>query len=291
MPETNPRLQQVAKKRISIKAIASFVLSLIAFVITCDFFSFMKIRLPHFPWWNIYAAGISLFTSVILTARFLADFKRSEEKLRGAVPALIGGIMNVLVILWLFVVVFFNAELKKLYWAGGRWESFLARKNLQIVYHTLRLYANTFGDLYPSENEWCDLLVDYCKLDPLYLASPYRKGPLEYVTTDPNTDPNISVDMVLVDGYVGCDGVRYYTYGTRISDYALNPYCEMGSPRDTVLLYGADSGWNLFGGPEFMTFEHRKGRMCPVLFNDGHVEFVKPEDVSKLRWQPEKTEP
>ena len=66
--------------------------------------------------------------------------------------------------------------------------------------------------------------------------------------------------------------------------YAINPNCEPNSPKDTVLVFEAKGGWNKFGGPELLTFENHKGG-ANVGFNDGHVEFVKPEDVNKLKWK------
>jgi peroxiredoxin Q/BCP len=43
--------------------------------------------------------------------------------------------------------------------------------------------------------------------------------------------------------------------------------------------------WNQHGGPELLSFKHRKGTGCNVLFSDMHVEFVKAEDIDKLRWE------
>ncbi len=51
-----------------------------------------------------------------------------------------------------------------------------------------------------------------------------------------------------------------------------------------VLVFESRPGWNQAGGIELLTTENHRGEGCNVLFVDGHVEFVKPEDIPKLRW-------
>jgi hypothetical protein len=68
-----------------------------------------------------------------------------------------------------------------------------------------------------------------------------------------------------------------------------------------VLVFETECGkercWNRFGGAEILSFENhhmptilpRKDgfyvRGCNVLFNDGTVRFIKPEEVGKLKWK------
>ena len=66
--------------------------------------------------------------------------------------------------------------------------------------------------------------------------------------------------------------------------YALNPNCEPNSPADTVLLFETKGGWNKSGGPEILNCENHYVKGCNILFNDGRVEFVKPKNLSKLKW-------
>jgi prepilin-type processing-associated H-X9-DG protein len=68
-------------------------------------------------------------------------------------------------------------------------------------------------------------------------------------------------------------------------NYAMNPNCEPNSPNDVVLLFETKGGWNQFGGPEILTFENHRGKGCNILFNDGHVEFINPEQVEELKWK------
>jgi prepilin-type processing-associated H-X9-DG protein len=46
-------------------------------------------------------------------------------------------------------------------------------------------------------------------------------------------------------------------------------------------------GGNQFGGPELLSFGNHKGKGCNILFNDGHVEFVKKEQLGQLKWKVE----
>jgi prepilin-type processing-associated H-X9-DG protein len=51
-----------------------------------------------------------------------------------------------------------------------------------------------------------------------------------------------------------------------------------------VLLFESDAGWNSAGGPELLTTEHHSGEGCNVLFADGHVSFIRTEELSDLKW-------
>ena len=42
--------------------------------------------------------------------------------------------------------------------------------------------------------------------------------------------------------------------------------------------------WNQVGGPEILTTDNHKGEGANILFNDGHVDFVKQKDFDKLNW-------
>ncbi len=119
----------------------------------------------------------------------------------------------------------------------------------------MRIYANDFDGKYPAAEKWCDLLIkDY---DGGY-----------YVKVD---------DFVCRSALRGGDKGRCH--------YAMNPNCEPNSPGDMVLLFESKGGWNQSGGPEIVTFENHKGKGCNILFNNGQVEFVKPEQISKLKWK------
>ena len=68
--------------------------------------------------------------------------------------------------------------------------------------------------------------------------------------------------------------------------YAMNPNCEPGSPRDTVLLFETKGGWNQHGGPEWFTVDNHDPTGGCVLFNDGTVRFIRThQQLRALRWK------
>ncbi len=267
-----------------IKATLAFLFSAISFVIAADFFTGMKIHLPNFPWTNIYTSGLCLLLSIVFSSAVTSQIKKNRTYSKAMLLVIPALIMNLLVILVVFAVLAFNTQIKKLIYGGGRIEAITARQNLRILYRYMRMYADTFDGRYPVPYEWCDLLVEHCRVDAGYFGSPYNEGPRSYHTTDPNTDPNVSMNFAFGYEYLNSQGVQEYVYRMKISAYAINPECCPNSPRETILLFGAEDGWNQYGGPELMKFEHAKGRRCVVLRNDGKIGFVRPDDVGKLIW-------
>ena len=110
----------------------------------------------------------------------------------------------------------------------------------------IRTYYDNNRERFQATDKWCDLLTDGGYVNESSLRCPGdKKGPCSY---------------------------------------AINPHCGPNSPNDVVLLFETKGGWNQFGGPEILTFENHKGKGCNVLFNDGSVRFVKPQEVSELKW-------
>jgi hypothetical protein len=123
--------------------------------------------------------------------------------------------------------------------------------NLSNLGRTMRVYANDFDGKYPTADKWCDLLVKYG------------------------------------EGELTEKSFRCPANKKERCSFAINPNCEPNSPEDVVLLFETKGGWNKFGGSEILTFENHKGKGCNILFNSLHVEFVKPEQISKLKWKAE----
>ncbi len=121
--------------------------------------------------------------------------------------------------------------------------------NLKQLGKVMHRYANDNNQNYPQVNKWCELLIGYADVPE--------------------------------KAFVCRSGIE-----TRCH-YAINPNIEPDSPNDVVLLFETKGGWNQFGGPEILTFENHKGKGCNVLFNDGSVRFVKPLEVSELKWEVE----
>jgi len=99
-----------------------------------------------------------------------------------------------------------------------------------------------------------------------------------------------------------CDSIKPYDSWEKDKNYFQCPKDKVGPcsyamnknipaeandlPPDLVLLFESTPGWNQTGGPEdVVTDRHRKNNPgTNIAFADGRVEFVKAEDIPKLRW-------
>ena len=124
--------------------------------------------------------------------------------------------------------------------------------NMSGLGKAMLIYANDYNDKFPTSSKWCDLLVE-------------RAGVARMTFR--------------------CRGV---TEGP--CNYAMNKNVqEMGlaARPDLVLLFETHPGWNQVGGPEILTTENHQDDGCTVLFVDSHVEFVKKQELNRLRWKPD----
>lgn len=117
----------------------------------------------------------------------------------------------------------------------------------------MMMYANDYKGKYPTSSQWCDLLIEY-------------------------TDANERTFQCKGSGEWSCN-------------YAMNKNIEAlgtSAPPDMVLVFESkEEGLNQAGGLELVTIKNHGGDGCNVLFNDGHVEYVKKEDVNNLMWEAE----
>jgi prepilin-type processing-associated H-X9-DG protein len=124
-------------------------------------------------------------------------------------------------------------------------------RNLFEMGRAISMYREEFVE-YPTPDKWCDLLLERAGADEALFKCPGNKR-------------------------------------ARCS-FSLNPNAEPNGPGDLVVLFESKGGWNQFGGPELLTVENHKPRGCNVLFNDGHVEFVRADEVDRLIWTAEPAE-
>jgi len=73
--------------------------------------------------------------------------------------------------------------------------------------------------------------------------------------------------------------------GFRPEKKVLKEADEGGGPlRGVVVLFETRGGWNQAGGAELLSFENHWGKGAHVMFADGRVEFVGPEEAGELDW-------
>ena len=122
------------------------------------------------------------------------------------------------------------------------------RKNLICLGKTVLIYSCGDGP-YPTADKWCDILIE---------------------------------DMDVTEKDFKCPATR-----KERCSYAINPNVSPVSNPRLVLLFETKGGWNQFGGPELLTTENHHRDGCYILFNDRHVEFVKPVGLWELKWNVE----
>lgn len=121
--------------------------------------------------------------------------------------------------------------------------------NLSNLGKSMLAYANDHEGRFPTPSKWCDLLIQETGVSPTSFQ---------------------------------CKGA-----GEGRCNYAMNRNVEglgTNAPPYMVLLFETYPGWNQVGGPEVLTTKNHGGDRCNVVFVDGHVEFVKPAALDRLRW-------
>jgi len=122
-------------------------------------------------------------------------------------------------------------------------------RNLGIA---MRMYADDHDDKFPTGSKWCDLMIERSAVDRMiFKCGGATEGPCNYAMNENVAEPGPS------------------------------------NQSDLVLLFETHPGWNQVGGPEILTTENHRGEGCNVLFVDSHVEFVKTQELNRLRWKPD----
>ena len=160
--------------------------------------------------------------------------------------------------------------------------------NLKGIGTSILICASDHDEMLPGGNKnWCDTLIMEVDLDPKVLMcedSGAVFGESSYALNRNLVGKNIlsqgSAVVTLFETNLGAEsGKRKNRLRERDS---FNKYPETGGLSGDEKVYL--DRWNQVGGPEDLTIDNHEGRGCNVLFGDGHVEFVKAEDIGKLRW-------
>jgi prepilin-type processing-associated H-X9-DG protein len=198
-----------------------------------------------------FLASLACLVGLLIGGAVLQWMSKLKEKFKGAAFAILGIVLT--------------AFLSGLWWAetcgpvSGAW-TMMCGSNLSQLRKAMLIYVSEHQGQYPEPNQWCDLLLKH-------------------------TDVNVKCFF--------CPGVKLRWHRQVFPwpvpkkakcYYAINPNCEPNSPGDVVLLFETKGGWNQCGGPEILTTGNHYGR-CNILFNDGHVEIVKPKGLMELKWK------
>jgi prepilin-type processing-associated H-X9-DG protein len=136
-------------------------------------------------------------------------------------------------------------------WGLYRVRRELCAVNLISIRSCLHPYMNDYEGQLPTGQKWCDLLIEEAD--------------------EPKSDFRCPGDSEGPGSYAMNQAVyRYTTWGE--------------VPRDMVMVFESEPGWNRVGGRVDLTTRYHRGRGCMVLFADGYVFFVGTKELSGLRW-------
>jgi len=134
-------------------------------------------------------------------------------------------------------------------------ERIICKTNILTIGRNLRLYIDDCSGNWPTEDTWCNMLLNR---EDLYRADFHCPG--------------------TVSGEC---------------HYALNKEAlglQFGEEnKDMVFIFESKPGWNQVGGRELLSMENHKdfGRGCNVLFGDGSAKWISAKEIEALRWTPE----
>jgi len=194
---------------------------------------------------------IPAIPAIILGIVGLVKIGRSGGKLKGNGFAVAGIVVPVVASVFVLPMVV-GISLPAFVRARHQAQRVMCATNMRDLGKAMLIYANDYNDKFPTSSKWCDLLIEHAALDKMAF---------------------------------GCRGA---TEGP--CNYAMNKnVSELGTsaPPDMVLLFETHPGWNQAGGPEILTTENHRDEGCNVLFVDSHVEFVKMQELDRLRWKPD----
>lgn len=152
----------------------------------------------------------------------------------------------------------------------------------------IAIYASDHGGAVSGGSNWCDILIMEVDGDPGIFkckGSGAVYGESSYAINKNALGKKLSelpADMVLVfETSLGRKDIeRTDEVRNRPSFNKYPETSKIFSGKEKVYL----NRWNQVGGAEDLTVDNHEGRGCNVLFGDGTVDWIKAEDIGKLRW-------
>jgi prepilin-type processing-associated H-X9-DG protein len=204
---------------------------------------------------------ITFFMSVVATicgliSLIYIQFKRSI--LKGTARAFMGFAFGIS-----YCVIFCFSVHTYYVYLRPKMTKFQCMTNLDSIHKSILMYATDFDYKYPPKDKWCDLLIKHTRINKrefICAGSKSKTGQSSYA---------INENAITLEPSI--------MRGTE----------EPNTPPDIVLLFESELGWNQYGGPELLTFKNHGGKGCNILFTDGRSKFIKSEETTKLKWNPD----
>lgn len=191
------------------------------------------------------------------------------------------------IFLCLFMVLITGIIMPAMGVISPRGHKIICSVNIQIIGKALNEYAIEYDGILPPD--WCDVLILDYDLPASYLycksARPsFAEGESSYALNENVIGKKLSellTDTVILfeTDYIGSNPEKMIPLGQR--EFASEDNLYIFEEKEV-----REGAWNQVGGVDIVTYSHHTGLGCNILFADGHVEFVKKKDISKLRWKP-----
>lgn len=287
-------MDELPKKQTSKLAIVSLLCTIFPIVaVTAVMFAvnIFSMSVTQLAGWSIFLVSMLIFFAATIFAFIaLRNINKSSGQLCGRPLAIISMVISIFII---SSVVFLMLKFRE---TGCRLVCATNVKGLGTAFH---VYANDFEGNLPTAESWCDLLVVDCDVSPKSFVCPefrrkfkflrkFKFGESSYAMNKHAAGKKLSElpgDMVLMfETDLGWEkGGRSSVLGDRAfyKIFSDTIHYQKHSPKQKMY----ENRWNQVGGFENMTTQYHSGKGCNILFCDGHAEFVKTEELPKLKWK------
>ncbi len=211
--------------------------------------------------WSFILALIGLFTfmltalpALICGIIGLVKISKSKGQLKGTGLAITGIVLpsvSVIFILPMMLAILMPALAR----VKALAHKTMCSTNLSIISNAMMDYTANHNDMYPPAYNWCDVLIKDCNVSPKQFCCPASNA---------------------------AEGQSSYAININVAGKKVSEV-----PPDTVLLFETTPAANPAGGPEILSTDNHWDDGCNILFADCHVKFVKPPELSNLRWTAE----
>ncbi len=291
MSEENIGIQAQEPKTSRLAVVAfllslSFVWLIILVWLTLAIERFVGIDFLSFIWGILFAlAFASVPAAIIFGILALVMIKNSEVELSGKGYAIAGISIATFIIVAGVLMSFYTRNVR------SNAYRILCGANLRGFGKAMQVYSDDSQGRYPSADSWCDLLIEHTGVSPRQFvckASFAHLGESSYAinrNVASRKRSEIAPDVVvLFESNLGREeGEREELLSSR------SFYKKLAEDPNWATNYWISRRvhklrWNQAGGPEILTADNHRQKGCNVLFNNGRVKFIKPEDLDKLNW-------
>ncbi|MFZ0827087.1 MAG: DUF4190 domain-containing protein [Verrucomicrobiia bacterium] len=199
---------------------------------------------------GLFTCGAAALIGLILGIIAMVKVRQSRGALNGSGIALAGIIVSGIFLL--MIPLFAAMLLPALAAAKQKAQSINCVNNVKQLSLAMRMYVDNNQNHYPATTNWCDAIQPEVGTPKAFHCPADLSG-----------------------------GRCSYAFNARLSGVEEGKVAP-----NTVVIFEANGGWNVSGGPELMLAKPRHRRVFVVGFADGHVEQVSEARLPELRWDP-----